>query len=213
MSSLVARKVKALHHYLQALSAKVHGTGSASADAVTVDLWKQTLDTLSTSPVQRSAAVYDGTQGTEGALLDKLAAFASGALPEELESRFWQTASRDYTPTRWRGRANANRSLRSSDSQPSCPRSTRPPRALSKSSSQKSPRNPRRRPAKVRNPLRRPARRSARWLSTSFEVSVAKTAPNAPPRVSSIIVYAPPLRPFSSGSRRIRANDLHLRRT
>ncbi len=98
LGSLVARKVKALHHYLQALSAKVHGTGSASADAVTVDLWKQTLDTLSTSPVQRSAAVYDGTQGTEGELLDKLAEFASGALPEETESRFWQTASRDYTP-------------------------------------------------------------------------------------------------------------------
>lgn len=98
LGSLAARKVKALHNYLQSLQAKMHQADSASSDATIVDLWKETLTSLSTSPVQRSTGLYDGTHGTEGALLDKLAAFAAGALPEEVESRFWQTASRDNTP-------------------------------------------------------------------------------------------------------------------
>ncbi len=98
LSSLAARKVKSFHEYLQRLHAKLHDTGSVSSDAIAVDHWKETLTTLSASPVERSTAVYEGVYTTEGALLDKLAAFASGALPEEAESRFWQAVSRDFTP-------------------------------------------------------------------------------------------------------------------
>ena len=100
LSSLAARKVKALHQYLQGLQAKLHAADQAPATDTTAptDLWKETFEALSTSPVQRSIATYDGMEGTEAALTDKLTAFATGTLSEDIESRFWQTVSRDYSP-------------------------------------------------------------------------------------------------------------------
>ncbi len=100
LGSLAARKVKALHHYLQTVQSHIDGSGTVPPDspASPVDLWKETFATLSTSPVQRSVAVYEGLEGTEAALLDKLTAFANGTLPEDAESRFWQIVSRDYSP-------------------------------------------------------------------------------------------------------------------
>ena len=100
LSSLAARKVKALHQYLQTLQGKTqdpHATQS-DAPAAPVDPWKETFTALTASPVQRSVSVYDGMEGTEAALLDKLLAFATGSLPDDNENRLWQAISRDYSP-------------------------------------------------------------------------------------------------------------------
>jgi len=90
-STLAARKAKYLHQYLQGLQTQLQETRSAAQQALTIptDLWKETFAALAHRPVERSVAVYDGLEGTETALLDKLTAFASGTLPEEIEGRFW----------------------------------------------------------------------------------------------------------------------------
>ena len=90
-STLAARKAKYLHQYLQGLQTQLQESRSAAQQALTIptDLWKETFAALSHRPVERSVAVYDGLEGTETALLDKLTAFASGTLPEEIEGRFW----------------------------------------------------------------------------------------------------------------------------
>lgn len=100
MGSLAGRKVKALHQYLQALQAKCQGEPASpgTASAPPVDFWKQTFEALSKTVVERSVAVYDGMEGSEAALLDKLTAFATGKLQDEVESRLWQAISRDYSP-------------------------------------------------------------------------------------------------------------------
>ena len=99
-SSLAARKVKAFHQYLQSLQAKAQAASpeTTSRTAPPPDYWKETFSALADSPVQHSVDSYDGMEGSETALMDKLTAFASGTLPDELESRFWQTVSRDYSP-------------------------------------------------------------------------------------------------------------------
>ncbi len=90
-STLAARKAKYLHQYLQGLQTQLQETRPAAQHATTIptDLWKETFAALSHRPVERSVAAYDGLEGTETALLDKLTAFASGTLPEEIEGRFW----------------------------------------------------------------------------------------------------------------------------
>ncbi len=100
LGSLAGRKVKALHQYLQVLQAKSHDDSSSpeASSGPPVDLWKLTFEVLSKSAVERSAAVYDGMEGSEAALLDKLTAFATGRLQDEVESRLWQAISRDYSP-------------------------------------------------------------------------------------------------------------------
>lgn len=100
MGSLAGRKVKALHQYLQGLQAKTLGdpVSPGAASGPPIDLWKQTFEVLSKSPVERSVAAYDGMEGSEAALLDKLTAFATGRLQDEVESRLWQAISRDYSP-------------------------------------------------------------------------------------------------------------------
>ncbi len=97
LGSLSARKVKTLHQYLQNLQAKAQVPGETDSGHQ-VDLWRETFTTLSSTPVQRSVAVYDGMEESEAALMDKLTAFASGLLGEEIESRFWQVISRNYSP-------------------------------------------------------------------------------------------------------------------
>lgn len=96
-SSLSARKVKALHQYLQGLQSKLEQAGEQGKDGVPighqVDLWKETFLVLSRQPVERSVAVFDGLERTEEALLDKLQALAAGSLREDIESNFWQEVS------------------------------------------------------------------------------------------------------------------------
>jgi hypothetical protein len=89
--SLLARKVKYLHQYLQALQKRIESGHAAVDPARTppLDLWTETLAVLSHRPVERSVATYDGLEKTEENLLEKLQAFAAGALPEELEGKFW----------------------------------------------------------------------------------------------------------------------------
>ncbi len=89
--SLAARKAKYLHQYLQGLQTRlaVASPPTLQANSPPVDLWRETLGVLSHAPVEHSAAVYDGLERTEGALIEKLTAFAAGALPEDLEGRFW----------------------------------------------------------------------------------------------------------------------------
>ncbi|TAJ07020.1 MAG: hypothetical protein EPO61_13640 [Nitrospirae bacterium] len=89
--SLAARKAKYLHQYLQGLQTRLAAASppTLQANSPPVDLWRETLEVLSHSPVEHSPAVYDGLERTEGALIEKLTTFAAGALPEDLEGRFW----------------------------------------------------------------------------------------------------------------------------
>ncbi len=89
--SLAARKAKYLHQYLQGLQAKLQAARSPAEEALTPpsDLWKETFVALSQRPVERTVAVYDGFEGSETALVEKLTAFAAGTFPEDHESRFW----------------------------------------------------------------------------------------------------------------------------
>lgn len=90
--SLVARKLKYLAQYVQALQTALHGQApSASAGSPPVDLWKETFRVLATRPIQRSVSTYDGLERTEGALLDKLTTLAWGTLGEDVETKFWNS--------------------------------------------------------------------------------------------------------------------------
>ncbi|MBI3604083.1 MAG: hypothetical protein HY205_06500 [Nitrospirae bacterium] len=95
--SLAARKVKYLHQYLQGVQGSLNAFQPATEQATTppVDLWKETFLALSRQSVQRSAATYDGLEESEDRLQDKLTAFAIGTFPEESESRFWLSLTRD----------------------------------------------------------------------------------------------------------------------
>lgn len=93
--TLVARKVKHLHQYLQGIQAKARESLPAAfgADASPPDLWKETFVALCDRPVDRSIASYDGLERTESALLEKLKLLASGTMAEEMEGRFWPAVS------------------------------------------------------------------------------------------------------------------------
>ena len=86
--TLVARKAKFLHQYLQGLLTALPQTGQPP-----VDLWKETFDVLASRPVERSTVPYDGLDRTEASLLERLTTFALKATPEEFESRAWQAIS------------------------------------------------------------------------------------------------------------------------
>ena len=98
--ALMARKIKFLQQYLQALHARLAVTVSAETSGGTppLDLWKETFAILSRKPVERSVGVYEGLEGSEAALIDKLTALATGALPEDAEARLWQTISQETSP-------------------------------------------------------------------------------------------------------------------
>ena len=85
--SLLARKVKYLHQYIQTQHARMR-SGSSQAEEATstpLDIWTETLAVLAKQPVERSVATYDGLEKTEEALVEKLQAFVASALPEESE--------------------------------------------------------------------------------------------------------------------------------
>jgi hypothetical protein len=98
--SLAARKVKYLHQYLQDIQAQVRSSRPSDEPVPSppIDLWKETWSTLARQPIQRSVALYDGLEGTEAALLDKLAMFAAGTFSEEAEGRFWLSLGQDSRP-------------------------------------------------------------------------------------------------------------------
>lgn len=98
--TLAARKIKHLQQYLQGLQAQLQKTVAPGDQAALapLDLWKETFAVLANRPVERSAATYDGLEGSEAALIDKLTAFAMGTLPEEIESRFWLTITQEVNP-------------------------------------------------------------------------------------------------------------------
>ena len=87
-SSLAARKVKYLTQYLQALQTRLPTDAAAPATSP-LDLWKETFSVLAEQPIERSLSTYDGLEKTESALIDKLTAMVWGALPEEIEFKFW----------------------------------------------------------------------------------------------------------------------------
>ena len=88
--SLQARKVKYLTQFLQSLQTALH-TERQGAQQPPLDLWKETFAVLATRPIERSTSTYDGLERTEAALIDKLTLLAWGTLPEELETKFWNS--------------------------------------------------------------------------------------------------------------------------
>ena len=86
--SLAARKVKYLTQYLHTLQATLQTDVAAPATSP-LDLWKETFSVLAGQPIERSLSAYDGLEKTESALIDKLTAMVWGALPEEIEVKFW----------------------------------------------------------------------------------------------------------------------------
>jgi hypothetical protein len=94
--SLAARKVKYLHQYLVGLQQElVQAVSSETSEALPpVDLWRETFVVLGQRPAERSAVPYDATERTEAALVDKLTAFATRVMTEDLESHLWTTISR-----------------------------------------------------------------------------------------------------------------------
>ncbi|SPP66594.1 hypothetical protein [Nitrospira lenta] len=89
--TLAARKVKFLSQYLMALQAALTGTPANPNSIPPLDLWKDTLATLSRTPIERSIAAYDGLEQTESALIEKLSAYVVGAVPEPIEVKFWNS--------------------------------------------------------------------------------------------------------------------------
>lgn len=96
LGSITGRKVKALHSYLSALQAKLDETNSLPDSTDTgqrPDLWKETIKTLSSKPVEKSVVSFEEKSilaaPTEEVLMEKLRAFASDTIPEESETPFW----------------------------------------------------------------------------------------------------------------------------
>jgi hypothetical protein len=89
--TLAARKVKFLAQYLTALQTKCSGTEAQPGNTLSLDLWKETMQVLSRTPIERSIATYDGLERTESALLEKLAAYAVVRIPEATETTFWNS--------------------------------------------------------------------------------------------------------------------------
>ena len=74
-----------------ALQSALSGTPSAPNSVPPLDLWKETLAVLARTPIQRSIATYDGLEYSESALIDKLTTYVLGALPENIEVKFWNS--------------------------------------------------------------------------------------------------------------------------
>jgi len=89
--TLAARKVKFLAQYLTALQTKCSGAAAGPDHNLSLDLWKETLQVLARTPIERSIATYDGLEQTESALLEKLTAYAMIRIPEATETKFWNS--------------------------------------------------------------------------------------------------------------------------
>ena len=91
--TLAARKVKFLAQYLLAIQAKCSGSDLRTGGNLvpSQDVWKETMRVLSQRPIERSIPTYDGLERTESALLEKLTAYATLAIPEASETKFWNS--------------------------------------------------------------------------------------------------------------------------
>lgn len=89
--TLAARKVKFFSQYLTALQAKRLGTRPAPGSTPSLELWTDTIQVLSRTPIERSIATYDGLEQTESALIEKLTAYAVIRIPEATETKFWNS--------------------------------------------------------------------------------------------------------------------------
>ncbi|GKS64666.1 hypothetical protein YTPLAS72_19700 [Nitrospira sp.] len=91
--TLAARKVKFLSQYLLAIQAKCSGSDLRTGGNLvpSQDVWKETMRVLSQRPIERSIPTYDGLERTESALLEKLTAYATLAIPEASETKFWNS--------------------------------------------------------------------------------------------------------------------------
>jgi hypothetical protein len=89
--TLAARKVKFLAQYLTVLQNKCSDVPAGPGNRISLDLWNETMQVLSRTPIERSIATYDGLERTESALLEKLAAYALIRIPEATETKFWNS--------------------------------------------------------------------------------------------------------------------------
>ncbi len=90
--TLAARKVKFLSQYLLATQARCSDSpANGSAAVPSPEMWQATLRALSQTQIERSIATYDGLEGTETALIEKLGAYALIGIPESTETKFWNS--------------------------------------------------------------------------------------------------------------------------
>jgi len=89
--TLAARKVKFLSQYLLAIQAKCSGSHAADPHIPSPDMWKETMRVLSHTPIERSIATYDGLEGTESALIEKLGIYTLIRIPESAETKLWNS--------------------------------------------------------------------------------------------------------------------------
>ncbi len=89
--TLAARKVKFLAQYLTLLQSKCSGVAAELGNRVSLDFWNETMQVLSRTSIERSIATYDGLEGTESALLEKLTAYAQIRIPETVETKLWNS--------------------------------------------------------------------------------------------------------------------------
>jgi len=91
--TLAARKVKFISQYLMAIQTKCSRSESHTKENLvpSPDLWKATMQVLSQRPIERLIPTYDGLEGTESALLEKLTAYAVLGIPEATETKFWNS--------------------------------------------------------------------------------------------------------------------------
>lgn len=94
LGSLVARKVKALQHFLTELQKHQDKHSAPDEPLQPINLWKEALDFLSQRPIEKSMVEYDGLGKTEEALLDQLRAFVDGSMSEPEESKFWTSITK-----------------------------------------------------------------------------------------------------------------------
>lgn len=89
--TLAARKVKFLSQYLLAIQSRCSDSPVSGSSVPSHEMWQATLRTLSQTPIERSMAAYDGLEGTESALIEKLGIYAMIGIPEATETKFWNS--------------------------------------------------------------------------------------------------------------------------
>lgn len=89
--TLAARKVKFLAQYLMGVQSRCAGSPSTTGHIPSPEVWNETMRVLSHTPIERSIATYDGLEGTESALIDKLGIYAMIGIPEANETKFWNS--------------------------------------------------------------------------------------------------------------------------
>ena len=89
--TLAARKVKFLGQYLVAIQARCTGSPSPTERIPSSDIWNETMRVLSHAPLERSIATYDGLEGMESTLIEKLEMYAMIGIPEATETKFWNS--------------------------------------------------------------------------------------------------------------------------